>query len=666
MSLYVNVAVARPLDELYTYIWPTHLGPSVGDPVVGACIEVPFAGRQTLGIVVEVLDAAAVQSSGFDVSKIKTVTQVFERRTYLTQETIALARQLSDLYLAPLGELLSASMMPKPDHPYRDKKSQAVPEAQVPQLSLGQNQALEQILNAGDNPVLLEGVTGSGKTEIYIHLARRALAENKSVLILMPEIALTAQLRLRFERGIGQTIRVWHSAVATGERQRHWLAAQCADKPVVILGARSAVFIPIANLGLIIVDEEHDSTYKQEERVRYHGRDVALLRAKKENSKIVLGSATPSLESVRAVQEGRWTRVPLTERYQSRPLPEWCIVDLKTEPTVGKTKSVFAEKTVQMMREVLAGGDQIILYLNRRGFSQRLQCRSCGEVIFCDQCSVSLVHYRSHHRLKCHYCGLTQPEPKTCPKCQSHELMGLGAGTESLEQDLAVLFPGVSVLRLDRDQVTSQQRLEETLGAFRRGEAQILVGTQMVVKGHDFPGVTLVVVPDLDGIVSWPDFRSNERALQTLIQVAGRAGRGQKPGRVVVQGYDTDHIVLAVAQGKTPLTQFLSEESALRAELKYPPYSKMARFRVEHEDGDTAKSFLEYVAFSVRKSFDLPDVQCLGPTEALIAQVKGKKRFDLLVKCARWNDLYRIGKKVKALAKEKRHAIVIDVDPYSV
>ena len=485
-------------------------------------------------------------------------------------------------------------------------------------------------------------------------------------MILVPEIALTSQLKHRFESSLGHSVALWHSALAEGLRQVQWKKIKSGEIKVVI-GARSALFAPMKQLGLIVVDEEHDQTYKQEERFRYQARDLAVYRAHLQKIPVILGSATPSLESIQRVRDGRYVHLKLNKRFSGQLLPEIKLISLSEENQVihEKVKTPFAEKTIQIMQETIDRGEQVIVFLNRRGFSQFILCQDCGWIKECPQCSITLTHYQRRNELRCHVCGYHQHVPHECEECHSHELRGMGSGTESLEDELRLLLPDAKILRLDRDQITSQKRLEETLDEFRSGKSNILIGTQMLVKGHDFAKVTCVVVVSVDMLLKWPDFRASERALQTLTQVAGRAGRAELPGQVLIQGFDLDHTVIKVLQGEVSHESFIDEELQLRKELNYPPFSRFVRFRFQGKNESLLRKKVEAIIDHVQKESENDRFRMMGPSEALLFRANHEYRFDFYFKSPTIDSLMKLSKKLKGMAELEEVELIVDVDPYT-
>jgi primosomal protein N' (replication factor Y) (superfamily II helicase) len=677
----LSVAIPRPIEGLFTYRLSAELASRVQ---VGGWVRVPFGfgknRKETHAFVVEPPRPATDLPAGLAFESLKSVLEVSEQGAVIPEDVLALCRWAQEYYCAPLGEVLNCaapaaalglkSAGKKTRAVLSRKKAASFPHV-MPELTAEQKAALAALelmrtSAAAVRVALLHGITGSGKTELYIELARRTLAEGKGVILLVPEIALSSQLHRRFEEGLGVPVALWHSAVASGKR-RDVSAALRSREVRVVVGARSAVFAPVPDLGLIVIDEEHDPTYKQEDRVRYHARDLAVVRSRISKAFVVLGSATPSLETRCRVAEGKYGVARLHSRIGASRLPTIDIVDLGTEEMAQKVQSPLALRTIDAIRETAAAGDQVMVFLNRRGFASFLLCQDCGEVSGCPNCSISLTVHRFQTRgmqLRCHVCGHQQGAPDACSKCRSDRLQAMGAGTESLEEELPALIPGIKCLRLDRDQATSATRLERILDSFRSGEASVLLGTQMLVKGHDFPNVTLVVVVLADGLFRWPDFRSAERSLQILMQVSGRAGRGDKPGRVMIQTYAGDHPVLQVLDGRMDEGAFLETERELRQALGYPPYGRMARLRFESTERADAQAHAQTAAQAISRAYPNGEVEVLGPSEAFLERAKGIYRWDILLKTPQVQHLQRAIRGARELAQAGKWPLWIDVDPY--
>ncbi len=493
----------------------------------------------------------------------------------------------------------------------------------APELTGEQMEAVRRIEARGGGflPFLLEGVTGSGKTEVYLQVLRGVLAAGKGAVILVPEIALTPQLASRFEARFPGQVAVLHSAQAPAERARQWRALEAGTRRIA-LGARSAVFAPVRDVGLIVVDEEHDASFKQEEGFLYNARDFALMRAREEGCPIVLGSATPSLEALGLAQSGRWDHFRLTHRPVARPMPAVQCVDLRVYDACDLITAPLAEA----LEGNLAAGGQSILFLNRRGTSGRLQCAACGAVEECPNCAVALTLHRAQHSLVCHYCGHRSPQPAACACGGAHV-----QGREGVEQVTAALqerFPAARVARLDRDS-TRFSGLVRLLDRMRAGELDILVGTQMIVKGHDFPGVTLVGVLDADHGLFFQDFRAAERTFQLLVQVAGRAGRGDARGRVLVQTRRPDHHAIFHAAAQD-VAGFFARETLIRRELGYPPYGHLALLRLASPDEGSLLAHALELATRLRARAGA--VEVLGPAPAPVARVRNVHRYQILLK----------------------------------
>ncbi|HEV8551279.1 MAG TPA: primosomal protein N', partial [Polyangiaceae bacterium] len=505
-----------------------------------------------------------------------------------------------------------------------DPFTQNVPPDEPPHLTPAQENAVEAILlrleRAEKRAFLLEGVTASGKTEVYLRAAARCLELGRGVVVLVPEIALTPQLVARFRARLGSRIAVLHSGL--GERERHamWRSLRSGEVRIAV-GARSALFAPVQNLGLVVVDEEHDGSFKQEEGVRYHARDMALLRAHRADAVCVLGSATPSVTSAELAKSGRLELLELPARARAESvLPDTEIVDLRRVGPGPGGERLISLPLFRALEATLAAGGQSILFLNRRGFAPSVVCEACGKISECPNCAVALTLHRARREaLVCHYCDHHEPRREKCPQCGESALAEEGAGTERIESVLGEILPGARIGRLDRD-VAAGQKSERVLDRMRRGELDVLVGTQMVTKGHDLPNVTLVGVLNADAALSMPDFRAAERSFQLLVQVAGRAGRGAARGRVIIQTRQPEHpaILLAVAHD---VKGFTAHELAQRQELEYPPYSRLALVRFEANDEALTAREAERIA-KIARHWAESDVEVLGPAPAPLARLR--------------------------------------------
>jgi len=529
--------------------------------------------------------------------------------------------------------------------------------------------AIEPAIDAGGYaPFLLHGATGSGKTEVYLRAIERTLARGRGALALVPEISLTPQLAARFRARFGDAVAVLHSSLGARERFDAWSRLR-AGRVRIALGARSAVFAPVADLGIVIVDEEHDGSFKQEDGVRYHGRDVAMRRARDAGAVAILGSATPSLESYEAARAGRLTLLALPERATPRPLPSVEVVDLRrfrTEKVDGEP-GLLSAPLLAALEETLGAGEQAILFLNRRGFATFVLCTACGHRFSCRHCAVTLTYHRGGERLACHYCGYLEAPPARCPECHAQRVERLGLGTERVEAQLRRRFPSARVARLDRD--TAHGRgLERILDGVRAREIDLLVGTQMIAKGHDFPGVTLVGVLLADQGMGLPDFRATERSFQLLEQVAGRAGRGERPGRVVIQTFQPRHPAVLRAADHD-YARFFDDERAEREAGNYPPLSRAALLRVDGEDPLAVRRAAEAAAAAARAAAAQAPVEArvevLGPSEAPISRLKGRTRWQLFVKAATPRALRVVLRAALAIEPPGEVRLSADVDPMS-
>jgi primosomal protein N' (replication factor Y) len=520
-------------------------------------------------------------------------------------------------------------------------------------------QALEQRQHAA---FLLHGVTGSGKTEVYLRAIARALESGRGSILLVPEISLTPQLVARVSARFGERVAVLHSGLGAGERLDEWRRLQRGEA-LVAVGARSAVFAPIKDLALLVVDEEHDPSYKQSERLPYHARDLAILRAREERAVVLLGSATPSLESIQHARAGRYALLSLSERVERRPLPNIEIVDLKqTSPQLDERDHTLSPRLAELLAETLDRHEQAILFLNRRGYSSFALCKDCGQAICCDNCSVALVHHLREQSLRCHYCGRTLPIPKSCPSCAAGRVGLFGLGTEKVEAEVARRFPGIRIARLDSDSVSGRGVIEGLMTRFARQELDVLVGTQMVTKGHDVPNVTLVGVLLADLSLNLPDFRAAERTFQLLTQVAGRSGRGLRSGRVVIQTFMPQHKTILLAR-EHRFEEFVQQELARRKALGYPPFRRLMLIRISHSDAERGLRLARAMADVIRQSGSAT-LQVLGPAPAPLQRLRGRYRFQMLIKSPSVEELHRLAwltnTKVRLPADAK---IIFDMDP---
>jgi primosomal protein N' (replication factor Y) len=536
-------------------------------------------------------------------------------------------------------------------------------------LNEAQRNALSTIRAAaerGFSVTLLHGVTGSGKTAVYLSAMRDVLEQGSSALLLVPEIGLTPAMAADVAQVFGDQVAIVHSALTDAERAEHWHRIRRGDARIVV-GTRSAVFAPVRDLALIIVDEEHDGSYKQQETPRYHARDVAVMRGKLCGAAVVLGSATPSLESWHNAQAGKYALIEMPARVERRPLPEMEIVDMRAEFATTGSDQVISRRLEAELRDRLARGEQSMILLNRRGYSPVVLCRACGQTVQCRDCAISLTHHKRKNVLECHYCGYRRPIRETCPQCGSEYVQFLGTGSEKLEELLHGLFPQARIGRLDRDTVRRRDDFERVLNRLHSGELDILVGTQMIAKGHDVHGVTLVGILGADLALGFPDFRSAERTFQLIMQVSGRAGRGETPGRVILQTYFPDHYCMQYAAAHD-YRGFCEKELRFRTWMKYPPFSALANVLVRSDDLEyalTASGTLGRWFAGTRN----PRVRVLGPAAAPIARLKRDYRYHFVLKSESRSALHSTLQAMLRHAAEKklpRTNMIVDVDALSL
>lgn len=709
MIVTARVAVAVPLPQLFDY-----LAPSAGPlPPLGSRVLVPFGQRKLIGLV---LDHGAVERA----AQLKCIEQVLDS-ALIDAELLKLLERTRRYYLFPPGESLTL-LLPlalrrlqafRASPPQRlaitalgcqADPGRAQRQAQVldwlregvleradllqrgassavlrslldkgwiepaifaaggdaqagPALNPEQRQALAQVLRARHRyrSFLLAGVTGSGKTEVYLQAARALLRRGAQVLILVPEIGLTPQLIRRVEARLGLSAAVYHSDLSEGERLACWQAA-AAGQARVIIGTRSAVFLPAPRLGLIVVDEEHDASFKQQDGARYHGRDVAVMRAHLRGIPIVLGSATPSLESVNNARSGRYQLLSITRRAGAAVPPRWSVLDLR-----GQRGSLHPSLVGAIERHLRAAG-QVLIYRNRRGYAPVLICPSCGWTGDCHRCDAHMTVHQAMDRLQCHHCGAARRLPPRCPECGEPDLQTLGAGTERLEEQLKARFPGFPVYRVDRDSMRGRDQFAQLLDQLRREQACILVGTQMLAKGHHLPGVTLAAVLDVDQSLFSADFRAPERLGQAVCQVAGRAGRGERAGEFILQSRQPEHpLLLQLCQSDyLGFAQRLLDE---RAAAALPPAQPLAMLRAEAHDPQKARAFLEAAA----RGLDAAGLRVQGPVPALLGRRGGYSRFQLWLQASERARLLQVlpgwVESLHALPEARRVRWHADMDP---
>jgi primosomal protein N' (replication factor Y) len=664
-AAFAQVAFALPLYDTFTYRVP---GDLAGRVVLGAQVEVAFRGRLRRGFVVELSSESAIE-------RVQDITSVLDD-ALLSPHLLALARWVAEYYLAPLGEVLSAAMPGGTKGLARSRARLAAREDPVMRLPLPERvtltaeqrlavRAIEAAVGASTfAPVLLHGVTASGKTEVYLRAARAAREAGGQTLVLVPEIALGSQVIASFRRRFGGRVGVLHSYLAVGERRRNWELARRGALDVVV-GARSAVFAPLPHLRLIVVDEEHEPAYKQSEQLRYHGRDTAVRRAQMLGIPVVLGSATPSIETLANAARGKYRRLELRRRVDRRPLPVVRLVDSRAEAS---TASLLSRPLRVALAERLERGEQALLYLNRRGHSHVTQCRACGFVAECPHCDIALTLHLVPREWRCHYCDHREPFSPRCPKCMAPMLRFAGAGTQRAEREIAAALPGARVLRLDADVARARGTPARVLEAFARGDADVLVGTQMIAKGLDFPRVTLVGVLDADVALHLPDFRAAERTYQLLVQVSGRAGRGPRPGEVLIQTCTPEHPAI-VAALQQDAGDFIARELDIRREAGYPPYTRLVALRFSGVDAARVEAAAERAADVLREGEDAAAIEVLGPAPQALARLRGQHRWHVLIKSRNAAVARRAARgALEALERSRARSVRVaaDVDPIDV
>ena len=537
-------------------------------------------------------------------------------------------------------------------------------------LNPDQQHALDTIIAALDaaehETILLHGVTGSGKTEVYIRAITHMIGFGRQAIVLVPEISLTPQTRRRFRERL-DGVAVLHSNQSPAERHWEWRRIQQGQVNVVV-GARSAIFAPVPKLGLIVIDEEHESTFKQDNVPRYHAREVAERRAAQAGVPLVLGSATPSLESWHRAREGHYKLIDMPNRVEDRPLPVVTTIDMRQEFQKAGGRGALSQEMTVGIETALAQGGQVILFLNRRGYSTHIQCPACGEALRCQHCDIALTHHMNIERVVCHYCDYQEPTPNRCPKCRFDGIRFGGLGTERLESEIQRRFPDAKTLRMDTDTMRKPGSHEEALDRFRRGDVQILLGTQMIAKGLDFPRVTLVGVINADIALNLPDFRAGERTFQLVTQVAGRTGRGERGGKVLVQSYNPDHLAIRAA-AQHDYAMFADHELEMRKEFNYPPVSKLIRIVFRGSQEEATRDFAETTSQLLRNGFDADGISArmLGPVAAPLAKLRGKFRFHFLIQTP---ELMTAGNVVRKVREQLKPASdiqwVVDVDAVSM
>lgn len=634
------------VDRVFQYRIPPQL---LGEIQVGMQVCVPFGSgnRTRTGYVVDISEKAE-----YDVTKMKSIAGIVAGSVTADSRIISLAWWMKERYGSTMNQALKTVLPVKRKVKARNRQVvRSMVDVQIKKAEILLNEEQRQIAedfcsryDRGDRaPSLIYGITGSGKTEVYMEMISHVLKQGRQVIVLIPEISLTYQTVMRFYRRFGSCISVMHSRLSAGERWDQYERARQGETQVMI-GARSALFTDFPDLGLIIMDEEHEGAYKSESTPRYHAREVAEKLAGMRDAAFVMGSATPSLEAYTRAREGIYRLYTLKNRAgEGSVLAAAEVVDLRKEMEAGN-KSIFSRRLQELIRDRLEKKEQVMLFMNRRGYSSFVSCRSCGEAVKCPHCDVTLTLHNKT-RLVCHYCGYTVPLPKKCPSCGSPYLAGFGTGTQKIEELTKAMFPQARVLRMDLDTTSKKGGHQEILSAFAKGEADILIGTQMIVKGHDFPGVTLVGILAADASLYAPDYRSGERTFQLLVQAAGRAGRGKKPGTAVIQTYTPEHYVVKASAVQDYL-EFYRQEMGYRKLMKYPPAAHMLSIQIGGKEEELTAHMTEAVAEAVGRRFG-QQAELIGPVFAPVYKVNDIYRKILYIKQENYDILIRIQKYVQ-------------------
>ena len=657
---YIDVVLNVPVDQCFTYIEPDAPEGELPttDELFGQRVEVPFASRKLLGVIVAT-HSYLPSSCTVGEEKIRKATRLLDTQPLLTRELYDVARFLASWCVAPIGECVM-SMIPSGK---REKLAASFPAEATESsfdkkaLSEEQQRAVDEIASSAEVFHYVYGVTGSGKTEVFLSLAERTLAEGKSAIYLVPEISLTPQVVAAVRRRFGGQTALLHSALTPSQRLGEWKRILRGEARVVV-GARSAVFAPVSNLGLVVIDEEHDSSYKAGSSPRYHARQVAMFRCKREGAHLVMGSATPSAEAWLSMQQGILCRHTLTRRLSGGEPPLIKCVDMNQE---SDRQQCISRELYAQMKRTLDEGKQVILFLNRRGFTHFFRCNSCGFQLVCANCSVPLTYHRAENRLRCHYCGYNVAPPTQCPQCGSLDTGYCGFGTEYIEHEVASRFPNARVLRVDADSLSKKGELEQKLAAFERGEADILLGTQMIAKGLNFPRLALVGVVLADTTLHLPDFRAAERTFALITQVAGRAGRFLKGAHVVVQSYTPSFPAIKLAS-QSKAEEFYRWELDARQSQCFPPYSRLVSLTFRCPDDALCERAADEAAAIIRRG--CPTVELLGPAQCALAKVSGNWRYHILLRGSHSQPLRQAARLLLSRYKPPKDVhIEVDTDP---
>jgi primosomal protein N' (replication factor Y) len=666
---YVQVALGLPVDKTFIYSIPENLQKVIK---IGQRIEVPFGQRVKIGYIVGWLNKTVIKD-------VKPIGNILDQEPLLDKQMLQLTRKVADYYCASWGEVIEAATPANIRKRRRKIKENGQLLLHSQNLRLGAQEEKfslspqqRQVLNLIKKSIekrrheifLLYGITASGKTEVYLQAIASVLAQGKSSIVLVPEISLTPQTVERFRSRFGKKVALMHSRLLARQKTAYWQMIRKGQAQIVI-GPRSAIFAPVKDLGLIVIDEEHETAYKQQDTTpRYHAREVAIMRARLTQSTVILGSATPSLESFYNACKGRFKLLCLPARVTKRNLPQVEIVDMRKEITLRRRRvNIFSRTLEAEMRQVMQNKEQAILFLNRRGFATFISCTKCGYVAKCKRCNVSLTHHYATKKLNCHYCNYQVEPPQICPQCNSNYLNYFGLGTEKVESEMHRLFPQAQIARLDTDVTVKRNAHVKILNDFKTGKIDILIGTQMVAKGLDFPRVSLVGVISADTALNLPDFRSGERTFNLLTQVAGRAGRGQCEGKVVIQTYVPAHYAI-VASTTHDYFQFYKREIKSRRALKLPPYIHLVILTLRGRSQKKVEEIADDLSANLKKKKASKSIQILGPAPDVVSRVRGNYRWNVMLKGSSGQRLVQLLRKtIDDFRRYKGAILSIDVDP---
>lgn len=660
---YVEVATGLPIDSTFQYRVPDKTAFSAE---IGKRVYISFGSSRRVGYIVGVEEKPVVDSP-------KDLIDVIDEEPVFDSAMIDLARWMKDNYFCSWGEALEA-MIPGVLKHGRVSSQSRIKEEQVPvtatqphEPNAEQKAVLESVIRCLDERrhevFLLHGITGSGKTEIYLQTAQKVLSKGRSAVILVPEISLTPQTVESFKSRFGENVAVFHSKMLESARFVEWKKIKKGEASVVV-GPRSAVFSPFKDPGIFIIDEEHEPSYKQDDVPRYHAREVAIERARAAGIPVILGSATPSLESYHKALSGEYRLVELTQRIKEKELPRVRLVDMRMEMETRTGKKVISSVLAEALKKDISKGQQALIFLNRRGFSTFVVCRACGFVLKCRRCDSPLVYHETRGELLCHHCGYREKPAKICPSCNSDYLMYKGTGTEKVEGELKKILPSARIARMDSDTMSKRGSHDRLLSDFKNHKIDVIVGTQMIAKGFDFPKVTLVGVVSADANLNLPDFRSGERTFNLITQVAGRAGRGDLGGEVVVQTFTPDNYAIKMAS-KHDYGAFYSEEIHSRRELGFPPFRNIVKLTIRSRIEENAINFSENLAVLLGKR--IPGIDMIGPVPSPMVKLRGFYRWNILIKCSSRPEMVeKLRAGLKGFRKASGVFMSVDVDPMTL